>query len=76
MKVRTITLDWKQFSEDAFNELKEALDDFNIYLGDLIEDFHGENSSDTYALYISKRKLKQNEIRNQFPMIGNMEDQS
>ncbi|MFW9871563.1 MAG: hypothetical protein ACFFG0_00495 [Candidatus Thorarchaeota archaeon] len=73
MKIRTLTLDWKQFSEDAFNELKEALEDFNLYLGDLIEDLYGENNSDTYALYICKRKLKQNEIRDQFP-IGNLED--
>lgn len=72
--MNVITLDYKEFSEEAFKEFKEALEGHNLYFGDLIEDFCGENNSDTYVLYINDRKLGKNEIRDRFPMIGNMEE--
>lgn len=72
--MKVITLDYKEFSEEALKEFKEALEEHNLYLGDLIEDCHGENNSDTYVLYINNEKLKPDEIKDQFPMIGDIEE--
>ncbi len=66
--MKVINLDYKEFSEEAFNQLKEALEEHNLYLGDIIEDCYGSNDSDTYILYINKRKLKPNEIKEICPI--------
>jgi hypothetical protein len=66
--IETITLDWKEFSDEAFKEFKKSLEKFGLYLGDLYADYYqygeGEgNGTDTYCLYIAKRKLKPKEIK-------------
>lgn len=52
-----ITLDWKEFSDPAFKEFREALKDFGLYLGDADIEINGESTSDTYYLYIARKKL-------------------
>ena len=66
--MKIITLDYKDFSEEAFNEFKEALKNHNLYLGDIIEDYYGANDSDTYVLYINHRRLTREEIREIYPL--------
>jgi len=68
--MKIINLDWKEFSEGAFTQFKEAIEEHGLYLGDLVEDYYGENNSDTYILYINREKLKKNEIKEQFPFAA------
>jgi len=73
--MRIITLSWKEFSEEAFKEFKEALKEHKLYLGDLLEDYYGSNESDSYMLYINKRKLKKNEIKEIVPWELDLDDE-
>ena len=68
--MKVITLDYKEFSEEAYKEFKEALEEHDLYLGDLIEDYRGSNDSDTYVLYINDKQLIPNKIKAQFPVLA------
>lgn len=68
--VVVFSLDYREFSEDAFKEFKRAFKITGYYFGDALEDFYGENASDTYVLYVSKRKLKKNELKEKFSFLN------
>lgn len=61
--VSTFALDWKEFSDEARNEMKAALRPFGLYFGDAEQEYHGEAVSDTYFLYIAKTPLSRKELR-------------
>lgn len=77
MKLKTIeaiTLDWKEFSQEALESFRQSLKKFGLYLGDVLEDYYrypeGEgNGTDTYCLYIARRKLTPNELKKEFSML-------
>ena len=65
--MRVISLDYKDFSEEAFTQLKGALKAYDLYLGDFVEDYYGTNDpGTTYTLYIHHRKLTRDEIKDLF----------
>lgn len=71
-KIEAITLDWKEFSQEAFQEFKKALKSFSLYMGDILEDYEevdGGNGTDTYCIYIAKRKMSPKELKEEFPML-------
>jgi len=61
--ISTFSLDWKEFSEEALNNLKAALDPFGLYVGDAEQEYYGQAVSDTYFLYISKAPLSKKELK-------------
>jgi len=75
MKLKNISLiilDYQEFSEKAFQDFKKALESFGLYMGDVLEDYEetdGGNGTDTYCLYIAKRKMTPSELKETFPML-------
>lgn len=78
MKLKNIgivTLNWNEFSDEAFQSFKESLKTFGLYMGDLLDDYSKRgNGSDTYCLYIAKRKLTPKEIRETFGLELGLDD--
>jgi hypothetical protein len=78
--IETLTLDWKEFSEEAFQEFKKALKTFGLYIGDIYVDYYNYkeeegNGTDTYCLYIAKRKMTPKELKETFEtMFPNDDD--
>lgn len=71
--VSVITLDYKEFSEEAYKEFKKVFDDIGYYMGDIYEDYYGDNGSDTYVLYICKRQLTKEELKKSFEFLNRIE---
>lgn len=67
-----ITLSWKEFSNEAYEDFKAIFENCGFYMGDILEDFYGENGngSDTYCIYIAKRKLTKQELEKEFDYMG------
>ena len=61
LRVKLMVAAAKKSGIESDTEFKEALEEHNLYLGDILEDYQGANDSDTYLLYINDRKLKSNE---------------
>jgi hypothetical protein len=73
MKLKNIiafNLDWKEFSEDGFAEFKKAFKSLGLYMGDILDDYSKEgNGTDTFCIYIAKRKLTPKELKEEFPRM-------
>lgn len=66
----TIVLDYKEFSESAYEQVKEAITKLGFHIGDILEEYSGEkNGCDMYVLYISKKKLNKKELKENFPTL-------
>jgi|WetSurSiteA1Bulk_404760.scaffolds.fasta_scaffold00293_31 hypothetical protein len=73
--VSLITLTWKEFSDEAFKIFKDTFESMGYYMGDVYEDCYGDNGSDTYVLYIAKRKMNKKELLKTFDFLDREEDE-
>jgi hypothetical protein len=73
LKIHVFPLTWKECSEEAYNNFKEVFENYGIYMGDVLVDFYGENGTDTYIIYIAKRKLSKDELKKYFYMCNLMD---
>lgn len=73
--VSVITLTWKEFSDEAFKIFKATFESLGYYMGDIYEDYYGDNGSDTYVLYIAKRKMNKKELEKSFSFLTPDEDE-
>jgi effector-binding domain-containing protein len=71
--ITTFTFSYKEFSESAYEEFKKAFEEIGYYLGDICEDYYGENASDTYVLYLAKRKLTKKQLKENFAFLNDDE---
>ena len=76
LKIHVFPLSWREFSESAYNEFKDVFEDYGIYMGDVLNDFYGSNDSDTFMIYIAKRKLSKDELKKHFYMCKLIDEDS
>ena len=72
MKTQTIILDWKDLSSDAFDEFKEAFSKIGYHLGDAEQEYYGRSMSDSYLLYVSKKKLTKKQLEKLWNLFNGM----
>lgn len=64
--VDTFSLDHRQFSPEAYKELKKVFKKLGYYFGDIEQDYYGKSQGDTFFLYVAKKKLTKKQLKNTF----------
>jgi hypothetical protein len=66
-----VILDWKQIQDESVVELQKALVPFGVHLGDAEKEYHGTAVSDTFILYVAKKKASRRALKGMLGMEDN-----